>query len=146
VYFKLVYNYVKYNQNIPKVYSNQYSVQKVGKNLDASEKWYQKAEIHDLNDEKSLIPPDFYSTCYMVQNMRRHVHIQLHDKIVWMPIIQMEQPLTKNHATKKSKNAGLKRHMQEWQDAFLGTELEHKRCTVYWSTLCFDIKLTHRCA
>jgi hypothetical protein len=39
---KLVY------QNIPKVYSNQYSVQKVGKNLDASEKWYKKAEMHDL--------------------------------------------------------------------------------------------------
>jgi hypothetical protein len=35
-------------------------------------------------------------------------------KIFWMPIIQMEQQLTKNRATKKSKNGGLKRHMQEW--------------------------------
>jgi hypothetical protein len=46
-----VHKYVKYNQNIPKVYSNQYSVKTVGKNLDASEKWYKKAEIHDLDDE-----------------------------------------------------------------------------------------------
>jgi hypothetical protein len=28
-------------------------------------------------------------------------------KIVWMPIIQMKQPLTNNRATKKSKNGGL---------------------------------------
>jgi hypothetical protein len=57
-----VYKDVKYNQNIPKVYSNQYSVKEVGKNLDASEKWYQKAETHQLDDEKSLSPPDFCST------------------------------------------------------------------------------------
>jgi hypothetical protein len=59
VYFfsMLVYDYVKYYKNIPKVYSNQYSAQELGKNLDASEKWYKKAEIHD--DEKSFIPPDF---------------------------------------------------------------------------------------
>jgi hypothetical protein len=28
-------------------------------------------------------------------------------KIVWMPIIKMEQPPTNNRATKKSKNGGL---------------------------------------
>jgi hypothetical protein len=33
-------------------------------------------------------------------------------KIVWMPSIQMEQQLAKNRATKKSKNGGLKQHMQ----------------------------------
>jgi hypothetical protein len=68
------------------------------------------------------------------------------NKIVWIPIIQMEQPLTKNHATKKWKNGGLQWHMQEWQDACLGTGLEQKRCTVYWSTLRFGIILRHRCA
>jgi hypothetical protein len=62
-----------------------------------------------------------------------------------MPIIQMEQQLTKNRDTKKSKNGGLKRHMQEWLDAFLVTGLEQKRRTIYWSTLCFDVTLTHRC-
>jgi hypothetical protein len=57
-----VYKDVKYNQNIPEEYSNQYSVKKVGKNLYASKKWHQKAEIHELDDEKSLSPPDFCST------------------------------------------------------------------------------------
>jgi hypothetical protein len=74
----LVYNDAKYNKNIPKVYSNENSVQKLGKNLDASEKWYKKAEIHDLDDEKSFIPPDFGSTHSMVQTIRRYIHIQLH--------------------------------------------------------------------
>jgi hypothetical protein len=37
----LGYTYVEYNKNTPKAYSNQYyRVQKLGKNLDASEKWY----------------------------------------------------------------------------------------------------------
>jgi hypothetical protein len=58
----VVYKDVKYNQKIPKVYSNQYSVKEVGKNLDASEKWYQKAEINELDDEKSLSRPTFCST------------------------------------------------------------------------------------
>jgi hypothetical protein len=62
VYFKLAYKDIKYNQNIPKLFSNQYSVTKVAKNLDASEKLYQKAEIYELDDEKSSSPPDFCST------------------------------------------------------------------------------------
>jgi hypothetical protein len=54
---KLLYNDIKYSQHLPKVYSNQYICKKVGNNVDASEKWYIEAEIHDFDDEKSLISP-----------------------------------------------------------------------------------------
>jgi hypothetical protein len=52
--------------NITKTYQKYTQIntvlKKFGKNLDAREKWYEKAEIHELDDEKSLSPPDFGST------------------------------------------------------------------------------------
>jgi hypothetical protein len=72
-----VHNDVKYNQNMPKVYSKQYSVKKVGRNIDAIEKWHKKAEINVFYDENSLISPNSSSTGSLVQTMHRYVHIQL---------------------------------------------------------------------
>jgi hypothetical protein len=46
-------------------------------NLDAGEKWYQKAKLHELEDEKSLISPDFCYMCSMLQTMYIYVHIQI---------------------------------------------------------------------
>jgi hypothetical protein len=39
----------------------------VRKSIDAGERRYKKAKIHDLDDEKSLIPPDFFSTCSVMK-------------------------------------------------------------------------------
>jgi hypothetical protein len=86
----LVHKYVTYNQNIPKVYSNQYSVKKIVKTIDASEKWYQKAEVHDLFDEKSLSPHAICSTLHAIW-YKSCVDVFIFSsiyKIVWMPIFK----------------------------------------------------------
>jgi hypothetical protein len=89
----------------------------VGQHIDIREKWYTKAEIHDLDDEKSLLSPDVCSIRSLVQTMYRYMFIfsSILYKIVWMPSIQMDQQLTKNRATKKSKNGGLTMKMTNEQ-------------------------------
>jgi hypothetical protein len=101
-----VYNYVKYNKNTPKVCSHQYSVQKLGKNPDVSEKWYKKALIHDLDDKSPsfhlmfVLPALWYKPC-VDTFIFSSIYI-----ICQMPSILMNKQPTKNWATKELKNGG----------------------------------------
>jgi hypothetical protein len=68
----------------------------------------QKAKMHDLYDEKSLILPDFCSKYSMVQTMWICSYSAPYKNCV-DAIIQMYQQPTKNCATNKSKYGGLER-------------------------------------
>jgi hypothetical protein len=93
---------------ITKTYQNKYTqintvCLEVLKHLDDSEKWYKKARIHDLDDEKSLIPPVFVLRALWYKPCVDMFIFNSIDRIVWMPSIQMDQQPTNKWATKKSK-------------------------------------------